>query len=585
MTTLATLLITLLALAGGADDKTVGLLVAAPGTPEAKAFTDRARAAAKAAGLSLEVAELTDELPPKAAVTALRERGAWAIVGPQFGDPAPAAAVARSAKVPLLALAPPVDDVADALCGLTVERLRVRRMALVMDPRDRESKALQKALEVRLEHPYELVETLDLGLDAKGLAKKLEKSPAQLLIVDGAVDDVRAALEGALGARPEAVVLTPRCMSPDLRTVTRELYGLLPRSPETLPEGLALAKDWKVMHGWLPYGVAEADDALALVVAALADAATPADVALDGRERVGARAAVRVSDGRLSAPLGLWKLRLGSPVPYLPSPLRAEDVEKGTASIRDPDPELGVPFAAWRTDRFALEDDTQWVVLTVGEGEEKGTLDADLLALGLSTGGSAPLVDHLVKEELLARLLAFTSMKFLRNEDGTSRQGESLGISFATQLPPKAKKGKAWTAQVGGDDDAAGGRAWPGQGYCEIYSTFIRRTIFQDHALDPPVSADDLKYLDGSYRFGGDVASDKRSELIRALINGYAGSMALTAAHEIGHVAGLSHVTGDEAAIMNVEEGSGVDHRDGRFIEESMEILVKRLGVVGKKRR
>lgn len=599
--TFATLLITMVppilaptirAAPAAAVSGPIGVLLGAPGTPEAKAFLDQAEKAANAAGLSLEVVPYPAGTKARDAIQTLRDRSCVGMIGPLFDAPDDLEGAAKAAKMPLLDLRPPVEDVAAAVCGLTVEKLRVRRIALVTDPRSKESKALAKVIEKQLQFPYALVANLDLGMDGKAFEKRLAKleaeGGAQVLIVDGETAAVKEALLGGLASRREPIVLTPRSTSPDLREVHRELYAILPRSPETLREGVQFAKDWKVTHGWFPYGTAEAADALALFAKALsisdATDATAVSKALEGIDWEGPRTRVQVNQGRVSSLLGLWRLRDGSPMPYLPSVLLSDQLEKGTQSLRDPDPELGVPFATWRTDGFQLEEDTQWVVFTFGDSE-KATIDLDLGLLGLSTRGEAPLVDHLVKEELLARLLAFTSMKFLRNEDGTSKVGESLAISFATQLPEKAKSGKAWTAQVAGDDDAAGGRAWPGQGYCEIYSTFIRRTIFEEHALDPAISADDLTYLDGSYRFSTDPVKDKRSELIRALINGYAGSMALTAAHEVGHVCGLDHIDSDPAGIMNVAEGSGVDHRDGHFIPDSLEKLVKRLGVVGKKKR
>ena len=127
--------------------------------------------------------------------------------------------------------------------------------------------------------------------------------------------------------------------------------------------------------------------------------------------------------------------------------------------------------------------------------------------------------------------------------------------------------------------------------FCEIYTTFIRRTIFQEHALTPPIGPDDLTYIDGSYEFGTDHKRDKRSELIRALINGYGGSMALTTAHEVGHLCGLGHITDDPFGIMNVEEGAGIDYRDAHFTPGSWETMVQKLGISeepddkGKKKR
>ena len=129
----------------------------------------------------------------------------------------------------------------------------------------------------------------------------------------------------------------------------------------------------------------------------------------------------------------------------------------------------------------------------------------------------------------------------------------------------------------GPDDDASAG-GWTVAAPCEIYTSFIRRTIFDKHKLVPPIGPEDQEYLDGSYVFGKDRKKNRRSELIRALINGYAGSMALTTAHEVGHLCGLGHVTGNKTAIMDAAEGAGVHHDEAEFCADHVAKLTKRLG-------
>ncbi len=520
----------------------------------------------------------------KAAIARLAEQGVVAIVGPLdagLADAAERAAVAR--KIPIVPIAPPMERVVNEIDRTIRERLRAVRIGLITD-KDRSTKELKKSLAARLPHPYEIVVELDVGL-GKALLKRLESNPPVVLVVDATAPAVRAAIDECLGTLPLPILLTPRAVGDALIGMERDVFAILPRSLATVPGGSPFLKEFRRTHGEPGYGVAEALDATSVLLDVIGRVESPTRDAiargLDATKRQGPRGAVEVSTtpARLDLPLAVWHLHRGVPVPYLPAPIPAELIDQGTAALRDVDPTLGVPFATYRTDRFELEEDTQWVLFTFGQAEES-TIDEDLRAIGLSTGGSHPLVDHLVKEEILARLMAINSLKFLRNEDGTAIPGKSLKISFATHLPPKARLGRGWIAVVAGDDEFAGGRAYPGQGRAEIYSTFIRRTIYEPHALDPPVGSDDLTYLDGSYRFGTDRARDRRSELIRALINGYAGSMALTAAHELGHLAGLDHITDDPYGIMNVEEGAGIDHDDGRFTPFNLEKLVKRLGVV-----
>ena len=75
-----------------------------------------------------------------------------------------------------------------------------------------------------------------------------------------------------------------------------------------------------------------------------------------------------------------------------------------------------------------------------------------------------------------------------------------------------------------------------------------------------------------------------RRDVIQRLVDNFAGSMALTAAHEIGHLCGLGHDQTDPRSIMNVNEGAGLKYQDGIFIPKHWEQLTKRLGLIGAKK-
>ena len=290
----------------------------------------------------------------------------------------------------------------------------------------------------------------------------------------------------------------------------------------------------------------------------------------------------------------MWLLEDERMVPYAPLvvPLGKTGTQADTQAdtktddkpteARKPDATVGVPFGTWRTRQFQFEAGAQWVLLLWSDEAEFATSADDLLQMGLSTGGKVPLVDHLVREEIFARCMAITSTKWGRNEDGSAIQGKSLRISFGSHIDAKARKKKKqrlWVARFGGDHEGAGGQAFGT--YCRVYTKFIRRTIFDKNPLNPVLSASDREILDGSYIYGTNVAKDNRSNRVRALINAYAGSMALTLAHEVGHLATLGHVTDDPVEIMNVEEGAGIDYPEARFGEGSWATLTKRLGIVG----
>lgn len=586
------LVLTAVGLTDDDDPIVVGIIASEPDSPfvrAARAAVDERNAEGGIDGRPIRLVTEEDggtEAGVKTALARLDTAGAIAVAGPL--DAALAGAADRAAagrRLPLLRVAPGPTDVGTAAAGFLTEKLRTRRIGIVTDG-SREAKELAKALAAELTHPYGVVQTLPITIDSKGLAKKLERAPVDVFLVDAAPDAAVAAVNGPLGATGLPVVLTPRAAGDGHLPLERTALALLGRSPATVSSAAPFLAAWRAKHGEPGVGVGEGADAAGALLAALGIAGkagassreTVAD-AMDDLSLTGSRGPARVvgKPPTLTAPLAVWRFADGVATAYLPPSIPAELLLQGTAAQRDVDPTLGVPFGAWRSDRFQVEEKTQQVLFSFGEPGES-TIDEDLRAIGLSTGGDAPLVDHLVKEELMARLLGVNALKFLRNEDGTAIPGTSLRISFATFLPEKAKRGKVWTAVVAGDDEFAGGRAYPGQGRAEIYSTFIRRTIYEQHALDPPIGPDDLTYLDGSYRFGSDRARDLRSELIRSLINAYGGSMALTAAHEIGHLAGLGHITHDAVGIMNVEEGAGIDHSDGHFCEDSVTKLIQRLG-------
>jgi hypothetical protein len=252
----------------------------------------------------------------------------------------------------------------------------------------------------------------------------------------------------------------------------------------------------------------------------------------------------------------------------LPRPLRAP---------YDPKADLG-PFSRWSTLRFETHPDTIRCHFQWGDAEIR-TIDTDLAAIEMSTGGRLPVVDHLVREKLMARMLSITGEKFGLERDGSLVPGQSFRISMVARKDATRPR-RTWGCFVAGDDPAAGGRAFGS--YCFIYSTFIRRTIFEKYdLLDEPIAFSDLPVLTG---LGQDESRPyvpgTREDVLYRLVDNYAGSMALTAAHEIGHLAGLGHDESDPHSIMNVEEGAGIPYQVGFFIDSHKEIMENTLGRV-----
>ncbi len=247
------------------------------------------------------------------------------------------------------------------------------------------------------------------------------------------------------------------------------------------------------------------------------------------------------------------------------------------------DPDMGPALRVRSPLLYKAEPNTKVVWFTYGDATSKAvrSIEQDLTALGLITRGYDGEMDRWILDELMARTLGKINRLFLKNEDGTFLPGVSFAISFTTEKPTTLKEHDYWRAVIAGDDPDAGGRAWPGEGRCEIYSTFMRRTIYQPRALDPPLRGEDRRFLDGKYVWGSSSGDNLRLKLIRALIDGYAGSFALTGAHELGHIAGLGHDEESPRSIMNVAEGGGLAETSACWIPGHVEVLERALGRYG----
>lgn len=537
------------------------------------------------AQVELVVESCRDEPGVLAALGRLEAAGVLALVAPLEPNLAEATRRAARGKIPCASFSAGPPAVAAALDLLVETRFSTLRVAHVHDA-SRDARELAKILKKGgLRSGAEIV--ADLGADAgdKAIAKAVQSGRPDLLFVDleaGAAQEFLS--ESALGAQLP-VLLSPRALAASASPTTGA-WVFCGRSLETCAGAEALRAEFAAAPGTLGPGTMEGYEALVLLGRAV-ETATARDraaveAALATAAFEGPRGKVELDPklGAIALPLAAWRVTSAGIVPYSPVVIPLAAASAATAVAKSPDTTLGVPFKTWRTRSFVLEDDTQQVVCQWANDAEHATIDDDLAELGLSTRGASPLFDHLVKEELMARMLAIVNTKFLRNEDGSAIEKKSFRISFSTRAPKKG--GKFWMAWFGGDHPDAGGEAFGT--WCRTYTRFIRRTIFQPHALVPPASPLDLQYLDGTYRYGTDHAQDKRSELIRALINGYAGSMALTTAHEVGHLCTLDHVLDDPVDIMNVNEGAGIDHSVAHFGASTYPRLVKVLGLVGQKK-
>jgi ABC-type branched-subunit amino acid transport system substrate-binding protein len=267
----------------------------------------------------------------------------------------------------------------------------------------------------------------------------------------------------------------------------------------------------------------------------------------------------------------LWRWRLWQPGPRGP-----ETVPGSLLPIEG----FGTLLRMRPASAYQAEPGTKVVWLTFGEpkGKPARSIDKDIADLHLGSRGYEGDMDAVVLDELLARAMAKLNRLFLKNEDGTGIPGVSFAISFTAKKPEKLKSSEYWTMLIAGDDPEAGGRAF-GDGHCEVYATFLKRTIFLKDALEPPMTQEDKRVTDGTYVQGKPFKLQHlRADQIRCLIDGYAGSFALTGAHEVGHLAGLGHDTTDPRSIMNVVEGAGLRENHALFVPMHAQALERALG-------
>ncbi|HEX6882595.1 MAG TPA: ABC transporter substrate-binding protein [Planctomycetota bacterium] len=534
-------------------------------------------------GQALELVPLGSarvEAEARALAPRLAGAGLVAVLAPRAGVGLDALRPAAE-RAGLVLLAPSIEPAAEAelLARTLVGRLRFARLALLQE-RGSGGKALASELERRLAPPCALVARIEVRLPARDLAARLAEAEPDVLVADLEPATLAALLAGPLEASRLPLVTTARATL-DPATLGREhlfVHGLSAATEE--PRGEFLA-EFRARHGEPGPGAVEGYELVELVAVALerGGGVGPEDLraALATARLAGPRGVLQAdARGLVAVPAALWRFVERSRPHDPPVPAEGQTIPDGAG--RAPEARLGPPFGALRTDGFLPEPGSRTVRLHFGGGDAR-SIEADLARLGLATGGASPVLDHLVREELLARTLAIVSQKYLRAPDGAPIPGQSLRVTFVAHLPQSAARG-AWEAVLAGADPSANGRAFPGSGVCHVFATNWLATV-QAHALEVPLGPDDLGLLDGTYVFGSDYRKDARSELVRALIAGYASSLGLTTAHEVGHLFDLDHDTGDPQSLMNVDgDEIGLAPEDAHFTEAALELLRKNPGVV-----
>jgi hypothetical protein len=553
-----------------------------------------AERSAGGAPLELVFAPATTPAAVAAALARFAADGVAGVVAAPDAMLAEAATRAAAGKLPCAAFRAGHAAVLPVLDRLLEKTFCMTRVVLLRDKNKEAIEFGKQLAKGALAAPTTLLWEHDLALGGRAFAKALEKGRPEVWLFDAEPAAVAQFVQQHLADDRAVIVLMPRAFGADTRALGRRVFALHGLSPGCVPTTSRFRSDYEVRYGVPGCSAAEGYEGVHALAQAFERAGTRDAAAVEATLRglvldgVRGRYAFEPALGAFAPPLGVWIVDGDRPQPYVPLvvPLQAVGTSPGTGAgeARRPQERIGEPFGTWRTRQFQAEDGAQLVLCQWAEDGGHATIGDDLQLLGLSTAGKDPLLDHLVREEILARVLAIASTKFGRTATGAGVAGQSLRIAFVSHLPAgdrEKKRLRTWQALFGGDHSGAGGEAFGT--FCRVYSSFLRRTIFQPHALQPALTPADRWFLDGTYAFGSDYDLDRRSELIRALINGYAGSMALTLAHEVGHLAGLGHVTDDPVEIMNVDEGAGIDYRDARFGASSWASMRERYGLVGDK--
>jgi hypothetical protein len=360
------------------------------------------------------------------------------------------------------------------------------------------------------------------------------------------------------------------------------LLSALPLRVATPPEALVEAEEKahagrpvypRISLGWL-------------VGDLLREAASKA-TGLGGPELVAALRAVTYGSDQANMPIlddlgraALWRFHPWNVADRGPAPCNAGF---------QPLPDAG-PFPGMRgPERTAPATPGKIVWMTFGDAHssEPRSIDQDLVALGLRSGGASPEADAMVLEELLARAAGKLNRMFLKEYDGTVHHGVSFDISFTAEKPADPAKGRLWTMLIAGTGPSGrhGATHDIGTGLVVLHSGWIVRNVtgLAKGRLYPPLSANDLRYLKGEYAWGESMEGNTRADQIRGLLDGLAGAFALRSAKELGLMAGLSLENGqDIRSIMNVKGGEGLHENNVHWTPKETKLLEKVPGRVKK---
>jgi hypothetical protein len=198
-----------------------------------------------------------------------------------------------------------------------------------------------------------------------------------------------------------------------------------------------------------------------------------------------------------------------------------------------------------------------------------------------------PATDKLCKDWVMAGILETVSLKYGRTADGKGQKG-AWKISFTAKkptgtagkdysrmafggLPPSS--GTLGIANVDAGNKNKDDNSGSGSG---IFTAVINGV---EAKLNPPLTAADKKFLDGSFKPGqGSAADDERFKKLHAVIDDWSRAVGSVASHETGHSCGLQHLDANLSIMDSASTSSQLAEPRTYFYPQNAAILDTNLG-------
>jgi hypothetical protein len=225
----------------------------------------------------------------------------------------------------------------------------------------------------------------------------------------------------------------------------------------------------------------------------------------------------------------------------------------------------------------------------------------DMVQHGLAAGALDPgaPVNARAKAKLVERAIERANEAFLRNPDGTSRgPGLSLAIALTADepdprlFPDGPGIDYARTCVMGGRNARACTGGTLGAQFLDFgnyevewqcragrLGVFAGRICGLASVLSPPLDAQDLPFVDGTYRVGvGTPQDDARFIAVDAALFDWGTAIGNVVAHEVGHALGLDHDAGSGFIMQAYVDAADLSDARRAFGAQSLAVLARNVG-------